>query len=96
MQDQGMVIVQTPPTRPDKLRRRTLGRRNLTRCWRPAQLHKEAICCVAKGTLTFIHPSTVSLPPSAFEIRSPGSKGTDHGHAYRRSRTGRRKHRTGR
>jgi hypothetical protein len=66
MQDQCMVIVKTAPRRLDKFCSRILGCRNLTGCWRPAELHKEAVRCVAKRTLTFVHRSTVSLRPSAF------------------------------
>jgi hypothetical protein len=61
MQDQCMVIVKATPPRPDKFCSRTLGRRNLTGRRRPPELHKEAVRCVAKRTLIFIHPSTVSL-----------------------------------
>jgi len=61
-----MVIVKTAPRRLDKFRSRILGRRNLTHRWRPAEFHKKAVRCVAKRTLTFVHPSTVSLRPSAF------------------------------
>jgi hypothetical protein len=66
MQDQCMVIVKTAPRRLDKFRSRTLGCRNLTRCWAPAELHKEAVRGVAKRTFTFIHAATVSryLQPS--------------------------------
>lgn len=55
-----MIIVKTAPRRLDKFRSRTLGCRQLTRCWRPAELHKEAVRCVAKRTLIFIHPPTVT------------------------------------
>ena len=63
IQDQCMVIVKTAPRRLDQFRSRILGRCNLTHRWRPAELDKEAVRCVAKRTLTFVHPSTVSLPP---------------------------------
>jgi hypothetical protein len=66
MQDQCMVIMKTAPRRLDKFRGRILGCRNLTHRRRPAELHKEAVRCVSKRTLTFVHPSTVSLRPSAF------------------------------
>lgn len=63
MQDQCMVIVKAAPRRLDKFRSRILGCRNLTHRWRPAELHKEAVRCVAKRPITFVHPSTVSLRP---------------------------------
>jgi hypothetical protein len=47
IQDQCMGIVKTAPRRLDKFRSRILGCRNLTGCWRPAELHKEAVRCVA-------------------------------------------------
>ena len=55
-----MIIVKTAPRRLDKFRSRTLGCRHLTRCWGLAELHKETVRCVAKRTLIFIHPPTVT------------------------------------
>ena len=76
IQDQCMVIVKTAPRRLDKVRSRILGRCHLTHRWRPAELHEEAVRCVAKRTLTFVHPSTVSPRPSALPAVIARSKGT--------------------
>ena len=78
MQDQCVVIVKTAPRRLDEFRSRTLGCGDFIRCWRPAELHKEAVRSVAKRTVTFIHPSTVSLLPPGIrryrsEIKKPAS-----------------------
>lgn len=40
MQYQRMVVVQAAPCRLDYFRSRVLGRRNLTRGWRPAELNE--------------------------------------------------------